>query len=329
MEQAPVKIFGALSDETRFRILMVLSHGPLSVNELLDVLEMGQSRVSRHLKILTDAGLLEKQREGARVFYGLRVDTSHRAFLAGLLPEKDYTPAFLSSPPYKRDQQRLIAIMEERKKQTIEHFQNYGPEDDVQMENGLVDADFYRQEILSLVEDGDLVADLGCGTGDLSVLLSAKAGRVICVDQSMTMLEQAAQKLQGREAEFRLGSLEYLPLKDREVDTVIMSMVLHHMPEPLSALKEAARVLNPDGSLILADLLHHEEEVMRDRFADFWLGFRRERLETMLSEAGFEIFSVSEGKGKSKLNCLFFVARPSGRQTYSKISEERRSVVTV
>ena len=306
-----VQILKALGDETRLRILFVVRAEPLSVNEVLEVLEMGQSRVSRHLRILAEAGILDSQRQGLRVYYG--INPSAEQLVQGLLGALGLTrrggepvPAALPEET-ERDAFNLKLLLDRRKRAGVEHFQAHGPDQDRLME-GLVDGDFYRRRICELLpEKAGVVADLGCGAGTLGSLLVARVGGLIGVDQSPRMLREAARNLPG--ADLRLGRLEHLPLSDAEAEVVVLSMALHHLPDPRQGLREARRVLRENGKLIVAELGRHEDETMRNRFGDFWLGFPEERLLELVTGAGFAVEDVSSGKGRGQLNCAFVVAR--------------------
>ncbi len=305
-----VQVLKALADETRVRILFVLRLEPLSVNEILEVLEMGQSRISRHLRILADAGILESERQGLRIYYG--IDPAAGALVRSLLGALGVTgrvgdtlPAWAPEET-QRDLFQLKLLLERRRRAGVEHFQKHGPDQDRLME-GLVDGDFYRGRIAELLPaETGIVADLGCGTGPLLSALGPRAQRVIGVDQSPRMLREAARRLPG--ADLRLGRLEHLPLSDGEADVAILSMTLHHQPDPRLALREARRVLKEGGRLIVVELSRHEDETMRNRFGDFWLGFPEERLRELIEGAGFRIETEDRGSGQGRLDCSFFLA---------------------
>ena len=311
-----VQILKALGDETRLRILFVVRSEPLSVNEILEVLEMGQSRVSRHLRILADAGILDSERQGLRVYYG--INPAAEQLVQGLLGALGLArrggepiPAALPDET-ERDAFNLKLLLERRKRAGVEHFQAHGIDQDRLME-GLVDGHFYRRRICELLPAAPgVVADLGCGAGALGSLLLERGGQLIGVDQSPRMLREAARRLPG--VDLRLGRLEHLPLSDAEAQVVVLSMALHHMPDPRLGLREARRVLRENGMLIVAELGRHEEETMRSRFGDFWLGFPEERLLELVEGAGFAVDEVTVGQGAGQLVCEFIVARklPNG-----------------
>ncbi len=315
-----VQILKALADESRLRIVRLLLKGPLHVNEILEVLQMGQSRVSRHLKILADAGLLAGRREGSRIYYGISPEIRQSALLSSLemmlgyfesREESSSRPGMWLPEESLRDFDRLANVLDARKSQTLDHFFRYGALQD-EMQRDYVDASFYRSEVVSMLPDGPVtIVDLGCGTGELSVAMAAPGRDIILVDQSQAMLDEARKSLgevKDSNLDFRLGSMEHLPLANEEADVAVLSMVLHHVPEPIGALKEAARVLKPGGLLVLADLDHHNEEVMRSSFADFWLGFETDTLEQDLADAGFQVEDTHSGKGDGSLACLFYRA---------------------
>ena len=325
MEIPAIQALKALADETRLRILRVLAREPLNVNELLQVLGMGQSRVSRHLKIMSDAGILEGQRAGSRVYYGLNSRMHESSVLSGLLDalrlgvftgDSSHLPLECAE-----DERSLNTVLEGRKQDSLNHFQKYGA-DQEQLQQGLVDGRYYRNKILDLLPDNSgTTADLGCGTGELAELLRGRAHKLVGVDQSRNMLERA--QLVCPEGDFRIGALDHLPLGDGEADTVIASMVLHHLPEPMTALREIHRVLRPGGAVVIADLNRHEEEIMRTRFADFWLGFRPRRIRDYLRDVGFEADLEESGKGEGTLECLFFRAVKIAPGTGSEIASAR------
>ncbi|HMY68561.1 MAG TPA: metalloregulator ArsR/SmtB family transcription factor [Leptospiraceae bacterium] len=276
----------ALSDGTRLRIVHILSYSALSVNEIVKVLSMGQSRVSRHLKILSDAGILSAQREGTWVYYRPSAEkSSFPAKLSDLILEYRET---VSSG--FNDEEKVQDILKERAEKRNEFFNRIGSSwEKVQKE--VLNPDVYAERILSLVpKSSGLLVDLGCGPGTMIRHLQKRSERIIGFDSSEKMIESSREFFKGqKKISFEVGSADRIPLKAETADTVIASMVLHHVSNPALALQEAARVLKKKGILCIVDLMKHDREFMRDRFADLWLGFEPELLKDWLIHAGFAV----------------------------------------
>jgi ArsR family transcriptional regulator len=311
-----LKQLKALADPSRIRIIRALSREPLHVSELLEVLDMGQSRVSRHLRILSDAAVLLWRRDGSRIYYGIHPELRTHSLWSVL---GDEAAAWNSSLQriLEEDRQRLQGILESRKERSLVHFEDFGARQD-EDQREYVDATYYRSKIIELLPgNAGQVLEPGCGAGALASMLADRASHLILVDQSRTMLDVARERIAAVgsdvKTEYRVGYMEHLPLADEEVDTVILSMALHHSAEPGSVLKEAFRVLRPGGLLVVAELKQHGEENMRRLFEDFWLGFDEGVLLGEIERAGFEGHDVSEGRGNGRLDCLFVSARKPAR----------------
>ena len=282
----PLKIYKALADETRLRMLRLLQRSVLNVNEVIEILQMGQSRISRHLKILADAELVTSRREGTWVYYQASTNGS------GLVSEThEHLGRFESQVPHvDRDIQALESTIERRREQTRSFFDSISQPEQLPVHDN-VDGQFYRELAASLFDESDTVLDMGTGAGLLLPALLEKASNVIAVDSSITMLEMArrsAGELSSR-CDFRLGDLEHLPIADGEVDAVMACMVLHHLSTPAKALAEAGRALRPDGRLVVVDLHQHDDESVRERLADLWLGFEPTQIRKWLHENNFSI----------------------------------------
>lgn len=284
--------FKALADSTRLRLLGVLQAGAFNVNELVGILAMGQSRVSRHLKILLDAELVEARREGVWVYYRLSDrwsgGSANLRYLRVLARE---LRAQLNG-----EQQAIDECLQKRRKTSHNFFERVAPRwnehrDQVQ------GAPEYIEDLASRVDAAATVVDLGTGTGLLLPRLSVCAQSVIGIDSSSEMLQEARRHVASStldNVELRLGELEHLPISDSGADAMVANMVLHHVAHPPQALREVHRGLCPGGRFLLADFAPHEEEVYRDKLGDLWLGFERRDLERWLNETGFKIEEFSE-----------------------------------
>lgn len=274
----------ALADPCRLRLVAVLLAGEFTVQELTRILSMGQSRISRHLKILTDAGVLTVKRQGTWSYYRAGEEDS---FFAAIRPAMEAGLATL--PDRSKDLSAVTAVLEERRRRCQEFFDRHARQWD-DLARTLLPVPDYRERLLSLVPEGKSVVEIGLGTGGLLPALAAKASRVIGVDHSPAMLEEARRRLtQAGLAgiDLRLGEMTHLPLPDKTADCAVLNMVLHHAADPAAVLREIRRVLTVGGVLVLADLARHEREWVRERLADQWLGFDEDELTPWLAAAGF------------------------------------------
>lgn len=278
-----IKYLKALADDTRLRLVHVLSLHELSVNELVNILEMGQSRISRHLKILSEAGLLTSRRDGLWVFYSTTSTGPAHDFLNTLTPFWQDT--------HQADANMSLKIMEERVLKTKHFFNSIAEHWDTLNREILGDFDL-AQTIYDLMPTCGVAADLGCGTGLILEKMQPKAQALIGVDGSPRMLELARRRFKPEDdikISLRIGDLLHLPLRDSETDFACINMVLHHLSQPESALLETRRVLTPGGLLTLIDFDKHSQEQMRTNYNDLWLGFDLDTLDNLLQTSGFKV----------------------------------------
>lgn len=285
-----LQVFKALADETRLRLLAILAQGDFNVNELIAILRMGQSRISRHLKILADCGLVASRREGHWTFYSLtppngKVELAEATRLA--------LKAAAQLRSREADLQQIESIVQHRRQASQKYFDRIGPEWE-RLQQEVLDSGYYREHVLRHLPQGlRSAADLGAGAGLLLPALLQRCEQVVAIDSSRTMLRVAADYLAQElpealpRCDFRLGEIEHLPLPDAAVEAAVACMVLHHVAQPASALAEIFRILKPGGTLVIADLLQHDIVEMREKYADLWLGFKRADLNKWLSAAGF------------------------------------------
>ncbi len=300
----------ALGDETRLRIAAVLLAGPFNVNELVGILGLGQSRVSRHLKILLDAGLVRARRDGSWVYYTLADAwrdgraVSDRAGVGGDGVEGDGVAPLLTAlagslqGALEVERDAVNRCLERRREQAGRFFG--GPEVaagwDARRDSVQGPAD-YLDRVVEALGPAETVVDLGTGTGVLLSRLSGQSSRVIGVDASDEMLRVArdhVRELGLGNVELRLGALEHLPLADGEADAAVANMVLHHVAQPGEALREARRSLRPGGRLAIADFRTHTQESYREKLGDLWLGFEQHEVAAWLDGAGFDVERLEE-----------------------------------
>jgi ArsR family transcriptional regulator len=274
----------ALADETRLRLFQIARTYELNVNEIVQTMGMGQSRVSRHLKILAEAGLLSARRDGMWTFYKANTEGEAGRFAAAV----DDPEGGL----FAHDLARARRVQDERSRESRRFFDAVAG-DWRDMQRSLIGDAALNAFILRHVPRCAIAADLGCGSGDLLPVLRKKAGRVIGVDRAPRMLEEArrhhlSDSRRGA-LELRLGDLERLPLRDAEVDCAVICLALHHLPDPGAGVAEAARVLKPDGTLVVVEWIAHHDESLRARFQDRWLGFEPAALERWLTRSGLTV----------------------------------------
>jgi ArsR family transcriptional regulator len=278
-----LKALRALADPTRLRLLALLHGQELSVHELQEITGLGQSRISTHLGLLAEAGLVQARREGKRTYYGLARSNSTAAALLD--------PALRGAeelPEREADQINLRRVLDLRAHRERLYFnqvagrfgRSYGPGRSWQA---------FGQLLLRILPPLT-VADLGSGEGLLSELLALRCRKVIAVDNSEKIIAFGAAKARKaglKNLEFRLGDLQDPPIADATVDVVILSQALHHAEDPPRALRSAHRILKPGGQVMILDLRQHTFAKARELYGDLWPGFAESDLHRWLEAAGF------------------------------------------
>ncbi|MDJ0851300.1 MAG: metalloregulator ArsR/SmtB family transcription factor [Myxococcota bacterium] len=282
------RVFKTFADPTRVRLLALLEREELAVQELMDVLGMAQSRVSRHLAILREAGLIRDRRDGTFVFYRFAVPADGPWREAWDLVGR----GLAEDPTAGRDATALSRVMEARAARTRSFFDAVGPEWDA-LRKVFNDDALRARGVTRLLEPGLVVADVGTGTGILALELARLGLRVVAVDHSSRMLDAVRSKLaEGavEGVELRQGDAGALPVADGEVDAAIAHMVIHYLPSPAEAIREMARAVKPGGAVVVVDFVAHEHEWMRQELGVSWLGFPDEEVHGWFADAGLADF---------------------------------------
>ena len=288
--QSLLDSFSALADGTRCRTLWLLERHELTVSELCSVLQLPQSTVSRHLRLLSDAGWVASRRDGTSRYYTLSLDgpAGPRAQIW------DLTRAQVAEGKgAHQDERRLARVLAGRREASQQFFATSAGQWD-RLREELFGREFVPGALLGLLPAHWVVGDLGCGTGALLPTLAPHVARVIGVDASEEMLAAARDRVKDlANVDVRAGALEALPFADETMDAVTLMLVLHHLPAPATALAEAARVLKPGGRILIVDMTAHEREEYRQRMGHVWLGFSDEQTRRYLTQAGFDGVSIA------------------------------------
>lgn len=287
-----LRLFKVLADGTRLRLLRILRQGDFTVQDLMQILEMGQSRISRHLKLMSDAGLLQVEKQGTWHYYRLSLEEGLFKDIWAALE-----PRLAQMEEQEKDAFGVSQVMSDRRQRNQEFFNRHAPEwDNLHVE--LLKLPDYQDLLLDMVPSGGLVVEVGVGTGSLLPSLAAKGDQVLGFDHSPAMIKLARtmveEKQLGAKVDVRLAEMSHLPCADGSVHALVMNQVLHHAEQPVEVLREIARVLEPGGSLVVADLTRHCHDWARERLADQWLGFNQEELEKWLNDAGLSMIACQE-----------------------------------
>ncbi len=292
-------IFRALADPTRLRIFHLLRAMELSIGELAQVLGQSQPRVSRHVKILADAGLAERRKEGSWVFLGLGPDACVAPLFAAIDDwSRDTEDAWAVA-----DRARLAAVRADRAAAAARYFAEHAEEWDA-IRSLHVPESAVEQRILAMLSDGTVgrMVDIGTGTGRMIELIGGQAASALGIDRSPEMLRLARVKLAEAgldHAELRQGDMYALPLGDGSADLVILHQVLHFAQHPAAAIAESGRLLAPGGRLLIVDFASHDVEELRARDAHVRLGFGDDQIAGWFQAAGLGLDRVEALVGET------------------------------
>lgn len=284
---AILDVLRAVGEDTRLRIVALLQHGELTVTDLTDILGQSQPRISRHLKLLAEAGVVDKHREGTWAFFDLVATGPIADVVAGILARID-----THDPAIAADLDRLAVVRSRRTAGAQEYFARIAPSWDQERSLHAAD-DEVEQAIVALVGiDHRRVLDVGTGTGRMLQLLGRHADVAIGLDTSHSMLAVARANLERaevRNADLRQGDVYSPPFARNEFDLVVIHQVLHFLDDPARALREAARLLTPGGRLLIVDFAPHTLEFLRTEHAHRRLGLRADTVAAWLDQSGLDV----------------------------------------
>lgn len=307
-----VEVLKTAGEPTRFRLLALLARGDLTVSDLTDILGQSQPRISRHLKLLTEAGLVERYQEGAWAYFRLAHEGAAVSLARQLLERIDKT-----DPVSARDAERLDVLKKARAEKAQAYFSRNASEWDELRRLHVSEAEV-EAALLKLIgeEPVDAFLDLGTGTGRILQLFEGLYRRGVGVDASRDMLAVARANLDRAgitKASIRHGDIFNLPLERDEFDVVTIHQVLHFLEEPNAAVAEAARMLRPSGRLVIIDLAPHVLEHLRDEHAHIRLGFSHQAIQEWLEQAGLALEQTidlsSANGGPEALTVTIWLAR--------------------
>ena len=277
----------AAAEPTRLRLLALAARGAFCVMEFTEILGQSQPRLSRHLKLLCDCGLLDRTREGANVWFALPTgdDGALARELVARLPAGD--------PVLEADRRQAARVLAERARIASDSFRHKGADWD-EMRALDLPAQAVEDALLSLIPFGPVgrLLDIGTGTGRVLELLAPRVHQALGVDASKAVLALARARLSGpgfAHCAVRLADMYRLPLSDQSFDAVVLQMVLHHAEDPAGAVLEATRVLVRGGRLLVIDLVDHDRTDVTEKLAHRWAGFSDAAMKEMLTAAGITL----------------------------------------
>lgn len=297
--EALLQALKAAGEPTRLRILAVLAEGELTVSELCQVLGQTQPRVSRHLKLLCDAGLLVRHAQGTSAFFGPARTGVGQEMFASIVPFIDS-----ANPSLQRDLARLAKIRAERASAAAEYFEaiasSWDQMRDLHVTDSELEAALLEAAAGKRLED---LLDIGTGTGRVLEVFADRIKHGVGIDLSQQMLNLARTRLHERglaNCSVRHGNIYDLDLASGSMDVAVLHHVLHYLDDPATAISQAARTLRPEGRLLIADFAPHSYEHMRKDFAHHWLGFEDDEVTRWCEDAGLEGITTTHLAGPAQ-----------------------------
>ena len=286
----PLDTIKLLADWTRLRIISLLRAEELSVAELQEILGMGQSRISSHLALLRQAGMVSHRKEGKRSFYSLNAEiTEDDISLIG-----SACKAISRKTEIVDDVNNLRRILAKRRKIAEKYFNDVAGS----LGKKYCPGRSWKAigHFLLHLTPPLVIADLGSGEGELAQMLARRAKTIYCIDNSARMVKAGTELARShglKNLHYKLGDIEDVPLEADSCDIALLSQSIHHAPNPQRAVNEAFRILKPAGRVIILDLKNHSFEKTRELYADYWLGFSENQIYQFLCQAGFENAEVN------------------------------------
>ncbi|MEM9416075.1 MAG: metalloregulator ArsR/SmtB family transcription factor [Planctomycetota bacterium] len=278
-----LKWMASLADATRLRLLALIAGQELGVSDLCEVVQLPQSTVSRHLKILADEGWVVSQRRGTTNLYQVVLDELAPAQRELWVVARDNSSHW---PALGQDAVRLKRLIATRELDAASFFEGAAGEWD-EIRHELYGRSFTRDAMLALLPSDWTVADLGCGSGALAADLARYVKHVIGIDNNPAMLKAARRRLkEHKNTELRKGELAELPIEDDACDATLCVLVLTYLDDPAAAVAEMARVVKPGGKVVVLDLLAHDRDAFRRQMGQVHAGFKPSTLKRMMREAG-------------------------------------------
>ncbi len=277
----------AVSDDTRLRLLVLLAQTEHNVKDLTQILKQSQPRLSRHLKLLTNAGLIERFQEGSWVYYRANQHGNNASLISKIINN-----ANLEDPQFQKDKKQALKVQEKRALEAQNYFKTHAKDWD-RIRSLYIKEETVEQTMKTLLgsKSKELLLDMGTGTGRILELFSNQFKTSIGIDINHEMLRNARARLDKinlKSCQLRHGDITHLPFEDASADTIIMHQILHFFAKPKEACKEAARLLKPGGQLLIVDFAPHTHEQLRTDFAHQRLGFEENQIWGWLKSAGLK-----------------------------------------
>ncbi len=323
-----VDILRAAGEPTRLRLLLLLGRGDFNVKDLTQLLGQSQPRLSRHLKLLTDARLIERFQEGSSVYYRFSERSQNAQLLAPLMEALSKDDALVA-----RDLARAEAMRREKVQAAQSYFEAHAASwNEIRSFHAPEAA--VENAMLGAMGPGPFahLIDLGTGTGRILELFANRASSLTGFDVNREMLAHARARLVGSgvdNAQVRLGDIYNLPVEDNAADAVILHQVLHFLEEPSKAVAEAARILKPSGRLLIVDFAHHNIEAMREDFAHRRLGLERDVVQGWLCKSGLRQGQYQEVKSPENSQGKLTVSLWLGIKLIGLVKNKRESAVSL